>query len=386
MKYTLTRTVLFLFSSCIFFLSKAQTGSIGGRLLDSTLSPVSYASVAIFDVRDSSVINFGLSDDRGDFELRGIPLGIPTRLLVSHILYHPYLKNIRLDTAGKLELDTITLHEKSNELTESVITWEAPPIVIRNDTVEFNADAFIGRPGSVVEDLLKKIPGVSIDENGVITYNGRKVSKITIDSKDFFANDPVILLKNIPAKAIDKVQVSKEKDDRGIETDNGEVSINLTLKHWAKKSHFGKAYAGYGTNGRYEAGGLWNLMRDTLQISFIGFGNNLSQAGFSFSDLYQMGGFNRSGISRYTMYSDGRIEANGLNMGGGNGISEAGAAGFNLNYDIPSKLKLNTAYFFGISETNYIEDIQTLRYLGDSTLKFNRIGDNQNNTYSHTFY
>lgn len=377
---------LLLFSfllSCISAFS--QTGLVSGRLLDSTLSPVSYATVAVFDLRDSSVINFGLSDDQGDFELKGVPQGIPARLLVSHVLYQSIVQNFKIDTSGVYKMDTLILKEKQNELTETVVTWEAPPIVIRNDTVEFNADAFIGRPGSAVEDLLKKIPGVQIDENGVITYNGRRVSKITIDSKDFFANDPAILLKNIPAKAIDKVQVTREKDDRGLETESGEISINLTLKHWAKKSHFGKAYAGYGTDGRYEAGALWNLMRDTLQISLIGFGNNLSQAGFSFSDLYQLGGFNRNGVNRWTMYSDGRMEANGLNMGGGDGISESGAIGFNLNYDIPKKLKLNVSYFYGLHNSEALEDVLSQKYFGDSTLLFTREATAIRKSTSHAF-
>ncbi|MBI1222634.1 MAG: outer membrane beta-barrel protein [Bacteroidetes bacterium] len=370
----------FLFSFHAIF---AQTGHVSGQLLDSANHPVSYATVAIFDTRDSSVINFCLSDDQGEFELRGIPIGIPARLLVSHLLYQSILKDFKVDTSGVFEMDGIHLKEKQNELTETVVTWEAPPIVIRNDTVEFNADAFIGRPGSVVEDLLKRIPGIVIDANGNITYNGTAVSKITIDSKDFFANDPVILLKNIPAKAIEKVQVSREKDDRGLETQTGAVSINLTLKHWAKKSHFGKAYAGTGTTGRYEAGGLWNLMRDTLQISLIGFGNNLSQSGFSFSELYQMGGFNRSGINRMAIYEDGRMEMNGLNMGGGEGITTTGALGFNVNYDIPKKLKLNTNYFFGLNSTSAIKQDISQRYFGDSTLNFTMNSQNLLKNSSH---
>ena len=373
---------LFLFAILLISVStgksqQQENGRIAGTLTDSAGGvPVSYATVAVFDTRDSSVVNFALSDDQGGFELNRLPIGAPLRLLVSHLLYHPVIRNFSLDTSGYMELDTFRLIEKKNELAESVITWEAPPIVIRNDTVEFNADAFVGRPGSAVEDLLKRIPGVDIDESGNITVNGREVTKITIDSKDFFANDPLVLLRNIPAKAIEKVQVTEEKDERGQLLHSGNVTINLTLKHWAKKSHFGKVYAGYGTDGRYEAGGMWNFLRDTLQISVLGYGNNLSQAGFSFSDLYQMGGFNRNGIRSFVQYDDGRIEANGLNLGGGKGISESGGGGFNLNYDIPGKLKLNTSYFMGFNRTKYLESTITERYFGDSTLALRRSTDN----------
>lgn len=352
---------------CLPVLVLAQKGSVSGIITDSLSGPVSYATVAVFDLRDSGIVTFGLSDDNGGFELKGLPSGIPMRLLVSHVLYHPQLRNFRLDSGENKKLDTLMMQVKDNELAETVITWEAPPIVVRNDTIEFNADAFIGRPGSAVEELLKRIPGVEIGEDGQITYNGRKVSKITIDSKQFFGDDPVILMKNIPAKAIQKVQITEEKDERGRATETGDVSINLTLKHWAKKSHFGKAYAGYGTDQRYESGFMWNFLRDTMQISLIGYGNNLSQSGFSFSELYRMGGFNRSGVN-YITYSDNSLGLNGASFGGGKGVTESGGGGFNFNYDIPRKWSVSSSYFFGLTRTRYNEDLESERYFGDTTL------------------
>ncbi|MHB1276929.1 MAG: hypothetical protein ACYC1Q_00865 [Bacteroidia bacterium] len=365
MKRKITFLSLLLF--CLPVLTLAQKGSVTGYIMDSLSIPVSYATVAVFDLRDSSVLNFGLTDDGGGYELKGLPVGIPLRLLVSHVLYQPRVKDFRLDSAHTKRLDTVRVSEKDNQLSETVITWEAPPIVVRNDTIEFNADAFIGRPGSAVEELLKRIPGVEIAEDGQITYNGRRVSKITIDSKQFFGDDPVILMKNIPAKAVQKVQISEEKDERGRATETGDVSINLTLKHWAKKSHFGKAYAGYGSDQRYETGAMWNFLRDTLQISLIGYGNNLSQSGFSFSELYRMGGFNRSGMN-YVSFSDNAISVNGASFGGGKGITESGGGGFNFNYDIPLKWSVSTSYFFGLSRTTYKEDLESERFFGDTTL------------------
>src|SRR5690606_1181502 len=139
------------------------------------------------------------------FELNRLPAQVPLRLLVSHVLFHPQTLNFRLDSNHQfLDIDTVRMNLKHNELAEATVTWEAPPILVRNDTIEFNADAFIGRPGSVVEDLLKKIPGLEIAEDGTMTINGRKESKITLDSKDFFGEDPEIMLKNIPARAIEK--------------------------------------------------------------------------------------------------------------------------------------------------------------------------------------
>ncbi len=370
MKRKITLTGLLIFCLPVFVL--AQKGSVSGYVTDSLSIPVSYATVAVFDLRDSSVINFGLTDDGGGYELKGLPSGIPLRLLVSHVLYQARVKNFRLDSAEAKKLDTLKVSAKDNQLTEMVVTWEAPPIVVRNDTIEFNADAFIGRPGSAVEELLKRIPGVEVGEDGQITYNGRKVSRITIDSKQFFGDDPVILMKNIPAKAVQKVQITEEKDERGRATETGDVSINLTLKHWAKKSHFGKAYAGYGSDKRYESGFMWNFLRDTLQLSLIGFGNNLSQSGFSFSELYRMGGFNRSGVN-YISFSDNNLEVDGTSFGGGKGITESGGGGFNFNYDIPRKWSVSSSYFFGLTRTRYNEDLESERYFGDTTLSISTL-------------
>ncbi|HCS19951.1 MAG TPA: hypothetical protein DIW47_05215 [Bacteroidetes bacterium] len=369
---------------CLPMLLVAQKGSVSGYITDSLNVPVSYATVAVFDLRDSSIVNFGLSDDGGGFELKSLPPGIPLRLLVSHVLYHPSVKNFRLDSAENKKLDTLMVSAKDNQLTETVITWEAPPIVVRNDTIEFNADAFIGRPGSAVEELLKRIPGVEIGEDGQITYNGRNVSKITIDSKQFFGDDPVILMKNIPAKAIQKVQITEEKDERGRATETGDVSINLTLKHWAKKSHFGKAYAGYGTDQRYESGVMWNFLRDTLQISLVGYGNNLSQSGFSYSELYRMGGYNRSGVN-YISFSDNSMSINGASFGGGKGITESGGGGFNLNYDIPRKWSVSTSYFLGLSRTSYEQVRNSQRNFGDTILSTGTINTEFANNNSHSF-
>jgi len=363
----------------------AQKGEVRGSIFDSLNVPVSYASVAVFDLRDSSVITFGLSDNAGGFELNRLPIRTPLRLLVSHVLYHPVLENFELDSAGDIQdFDSLLLTYKSNEFAERVVTWEAPPISIRNDTVEFSADAFVGRPGSAVEELLKRIPGVQVDEDGNVTYNGRTVKKITIDSKQFFSEDPVILMKNIPAKAIEKVQVTEEKDERGRATESGDVTINLTLKPWAKKSNFGKVYGGYGTDQRYEAGGIWSFFRDTLQVSIIGYGNNLSQTGFSFGELYKMGGFNRSGVSSLS-FSDNTMELDGVSFGGGKGITESGGGGFNLNYDLPLKYSISTSYFIGFSKTNYLEEGNSERYFGDTTLSTLQVSEELFKSSNHTF-
>ncbi|TNE81590.1 MAG: hypothetical protein EP332_03420 [Bacteroidetes bacterium] len=381
---------LYLSLLCIVFLlsaktSLAQNAGIKGFLADSaTKTPVDYATVAVFNLNDSSIVNFALTDAKGGFELSRLPLKTPLRLFISHVLYGSMRINLKFDSDTVRDLDTLYLVENTAMLGEAVISWEQPPILIRNDTVEFNADAFINRPGSMVEDLLKRIPGMEFSDDGKITVNGKEVSKITLDSKDFFTEDPVILLKNLPAKAIQTVQVSEEKDDRGKPTNSGKVTINLKLKSWAKTGHFGKAYAGYGSDDRYEAGAIWNFFRDTLQVSVLAYGNNLSNAGFSYSDLMQLGGFNRSGSNTTIYYGDGRVEMDGISTGGGSGITESAGAGLNLNYDIPLKLKVSGSYFFGYTNTYNFQQTLTNTNMTDSSLIRQSNLDEISRRYQHS--
>ena len=126
------------------------------------------------------------------------------------------------------------------------------------------------KPNAVVEDLLKKLPGLQVDLDGTITVNGKKVSKITVDGKDFFASDITVASKNINVNLIDKIQVIDDReDDPDHLKDASQVEkiINLKLKRAIKKSIFGKVYAGGGTVDRFESGGLLNMFRDTLQLS-----------------------------------------------------------------------------------------------------------------------
>lgn len=358
-------------------------GKLMGVLADSaTKNPIAYASVVVYNLADSAVVTFGLSDDKGRFQLSKLPVKQSLWLFISHVEHLPLRQKLWFDsTSLTKDFDTVLLRIK--ELSEVTISWERPPISIRNDTIEFLADAFINRPGSMAEDLIKRIPGISVSAEGKLLYQGRNVEKLTVDSKKFFSDDPAMLLKNLPAKAIDKVEISENKKESGRETNDGSVMINLTLKKWAKKINFGKAYVGGGTDSRYEAGVIWNLFRDTFQVSIIGYANNLSNAGFSFSDIYQLGGFQRSGFNQMVSYGDGNIEIDGLSFGGGRGITESGGGGFNLNYDFSKNLKVSSSYFMGFSQ-NFIQSSRNSTTIGrEQILSIRNQTVERNNTANH---
>ncbi|MEO6521203.1 MAG: TonB-dependent receptor [Mucilaginibacter sp.] len=339
--------LLFLLSGT--FIGKAQNRSnLTGKVVDSlSAAPVELATVAVLNPKDtlSSLISYTLSDKNGVFTLHNLPSGISLKVLITFVGYMPYRKTLTLVKGVNVDLGKIVLNPR--QLKEIAITGERVPIVIRKDTIEFNAEAFKTRPNAVVEELLKKLPGVEVDNKGTITVNGKSVSKIMIDGKEFFANDPKIATKNLDASLIDKVQVYDDREndpDHLIEDSKVDKIINLKFKKALKKSIFGKVYAGAGTQGRFEAGGLYNIFRDTLQISLIGVGNNLNKTGFSREDLYEAGGFNRSGDN---------VLNQGTTFGGSSygGIQSVATGGFNINNDYGKKLKLNLVYFYSRTQT-----------------------------------
>lgn len=379
-----TYRFLFIIFICVFgFSSKAQV--ITGHLIDSSdqNNAVSFATITIFNTKDSSIVKFGVSDDSGRFDISQLPINIPLRALFSHINYRSRIRNFSFDSLGQvIDLGNLKMSPKDITLQEIEITWEKPPILVRNDTVEFNADAFLKRPGAMVEDLLKRIPGAVVEKDGTVTVNGRKVNRILVDGKSFFGDNPTAVLKNLPAYTIDKVQVTEDKDENGVLKENGEVVINLTLKSAAKKGHFGKAFAGYGTTGRYESGLIWNLFKDTTQISIIGYGNNLSQSGFSFDDLFQLGGFNRSGANTI-MWNGSSIFIDGVSFGGGRGITTSNGLGFNFNHDIPKKLTFNVSWFYGNTLTEMRRSNETARILPENVLFTTQNGMMDNRSISN---
>ena len=145
---------------------------------------------------------------------------------------------------------TITLSESSHVLAETTVTAVKTPIKVMQDTVEFNADSYKTRPNAVVADLLKRLPGVEVDTDGKITANGKEVSKILVDGKEFFSDDPKVASKNLPVNMVDKLQVVERKSDlarmTGVDDGEDETVINLTVKKGMKNGWIGTVEAGYG--------------------------------------------------------------------------------------------------------------------------------------------
>ena len=347
--------LVFAFLGLAFCVSAQKNGSIKGVAFD-TLSkqPVSSATITVLEKKDSSLVTFTMTDNSGHFELKGIPNG-EYRLMISHVNYHNSNIPFTISDENKApDLGNITMNDRTRVLGEVVVTNEAPPVTLEGDTIQYNAGSFKTQPNANVEQLLKKLPGIKVDKDGTITAQGEKVSKVLVDGKEFFGNDPKIATRNLPADAVDKVQSYDRQSDQaqltGFDDGNSEKTINLKLKKDKKKGVFGKISAGAGDKERYEGKFNVNSFKGARQISAVGMGNNTNAEGFSFMDILNFTGalnqMRQGGANVAFNLSGNEASAYGLGGNQNGGINTAWGGGLNYNNIIGKKLDWQSNYFY----------------------------------------
>lgn len=332
-----------------------NTVLLKGKIVDKNTSiPLESATIYLKSVKDSTVVDYTISDKNGNFEIKTKKNDIAVYFKVSYISYADYSE--KLDNLNKdKDFGFVKLAENASTLNEVIVQSEAPPITIKNDTLEFNASSFKVRPDANVEALLKQLPGVEIDEEGKITVNGKEVNNILVNGKPFFGKDGKIATQNLPAEIIDKVQVTdtktKEEELSGQDATSDEKTINLTIQEDKNKGVFGKANIGYGTDERYESSLLFNYFKDTQKISLLGSGNNINSVGFSMDEIFDnMGGGRNSSI---WVNDNGSFGINGMQFGGNNGITTSNMIGVNFADEwAKKKINPNGSYYYSNTETN----------------------------------
>ncbi|WP_207434026.1 outer membrane beta-barrel protein [Sabulibacter ruber] len=390
-----------LLSVCLLFLcfllpepsfSQNQKGEVKGKLWDAAhKEALSYATIAVYTAQDTTLVTFRVSDDKGAFRVPGLTLNQSLRMVITMTGYKVYRKEFSLSPAQlSLDLGQIEMLQADNLLNEVIITAEAPPVIVRKDTLEFNANSFKTLPTALLEDLLKKLPGVQVDPDGNIKVNGRSVQKILVDGKEFFGNDPKVASRNLPADMIDKVQVVNDPDalrkDPDLPASEIPQVINLKLKKGIKQGAFGKVYAGTGSDNRYEGGGILNIFRDTTQVSLLGYSNNLNKPAFGFEDISRIGGFSRSGMNSVMVRSDGGFAVNGISFGGTeDGIQRSTGAGGNFNTLLKGDVKLNLQYFYGGIDADLNQLVNSAQTLQTDTLISRRTRAQNSDNRTHRF-
>lgn len=257
-----------------------------------TLDPMPGAAVQLFN-HENKVLKTSTTNDKGQFHLSKIPSGDYT-VKVSFMGFQTQTFSLKLPKKnGNYRTADVLLREQTQMLAETVVTAKAVEMTVVEDTIQFNAAAFTVPEGSVVEELIKKLPGVELDDDGNITVNGKNVSQILVDGKEFFGNDRSITLKNLPADIVDKIKTFEKKSDNARITgvDDGEETtvLDLTIKKDKKRGWFGNVDGGYGTHNRYEGRVMVNRFVGDRRFSLVGNANNLRRGG---RQANQSGGFN----------------------------------------------------------------------------------------------
>lgn len=337
--------VFFLFSVA---LSAQNSFTVKGIVKSKEINkPLEAATVYVTSVKDSTVIDYSITEKNGNFSITIRKQTQPFVLKVASLGYSTYEKEYPSLTSN-LVVGEILMEDAVTTLGEVEIKSEAPPVRIKNDTLEFNASSFKVNPDSNVEALLKQLPGVEISKEGKITVNGKEVNEILVNGKSFFGKDGAVAIKNLPAEIINKIQVSdtktKEEQLTGQGASSDKKSINITIQEDKNKGLFGKFTGGYGSDKRYEASGLINYFKDKQKISFLGSSNNINSVGFSMDEVFDAmgGGRNRSFYSN----SDGSFGINDMSFGGGSGITQSSMMGLNFSDEWFKKLESSGSYFF----------------------------------------
>jgi hypothetical protein len=348
-----------LFSFVVLLVSSvamAQSATITGKVMDTLAKkPLSFATISLVKTSDSTLVTFARADSNGNFKLKSVPKG-DYRLSASYVGYHPAWRNVSVkENQTDVYTGTVIIHDLKS-LADVTVTNKRPPVALNGDTLEFNAENFATVPNAVVEDLLKKMPGVSVDADGTVRINGQRVRRVLVNGKEFFTGDPKMATKNLPADAVDKVQVFDKKSDRaeftGVDDGNSETAINLKLKKDRDNALFGKATAAAGTNERYDGQFNLNRFKGAKQLSVLGMGNNTNRQGFSFQDALSFSGdMARSmrGGGGITMRIGGDNDNNGLPIAGlgptAQGIAKTYAGGANYNNKW-GKTDVNGSYIY----------------------------------------
>ena len=360
-----------LFVSAHAFSQNSIKVSIKGNVVDTSNTALAFSSVLLLTPADSVLVSFSRTDDKGNFEFKNIKRG-KYILKASYVGYLPLQQVFSTAEGDITDLGKVALKPIVKELFEVVVKTAKAPISIKGDTIEYNASSFKVPPGSSVEELLRKLPGMQVDADGNIKAQGQEVKKVTVDGKSFFGSDPKQATKNLPAEAINKVQVFNDKSEQakitGVDDGKKEKTVNLELKEEFKKGGFGKITAAAGDNERMSLKGNYNKFDKKNQFSVIGFGNNVNQTGLSNADYQDFKGsqsYNWNdnadfgfplGGMRFFSGDDNSEESFSIPQAWqpGVGFTKNYGGGANYNYDTKDR-KISSSYFY--SQNRQIMDV-----------------------------
>ncbi|MGA9648742.1 MULTISPECIES: outer membrane beta-barrel protein [Pedobacter] len=381
MKIYVQRAIFLVLIFCGYFANAQNTGSVNGRVINAKdKKPVDFATIAVKSLKDSSIVASGQTNPDGTFSFKNIPAG-NYRVIAAFLGLKTTNKTI---TVAKAAVNTgdIAMADDGLNLNDVNVTAQVPTVVVKKDTLEYDAKSVKVRENAVVEDVLKKLPGVEVAKDGSIKAGGETVTRVKVDGKEFFGSDPLLATKNLPADMVDKIQVIDELSEQaqftGIDDGTRTKILNITTKSGMKKGYFGNSTVGYGTNDRYDASLNVNKFNNDQQFSFIGQFNNVNKQNFG-GGGGQGNGFGGGG-------GGGRgFGGGGATTSGGGGITTTNAAGLNFGDTYKDGTQIQGSYFFNKSSVFNEQTSNTQTLLGNSSQNVNNYLNSNSDKLNHRF-
>lgn len=374
--------IFFLFSTiCISFTCLSQQMNIKGNIVDplNNNQGVENAVIMVTRLSDSILLDFQRSDINGKFSID--PLSYDTvEIIISH---HNFDDKIIFFMGGEsnnsLNLVNTILPDKSQLINEVTIYADKEPIFFRGDTLVYIADSFKTKQNAVVEDLLKKLPGIDIDKNGTITSQGLAVNKILVDGDEFFGDDPTVATKNLGAKTVESVNIYEQENKDESETAEETIQVmDLRLKEGSKKGYFGKISGATDFQNFYEGELLFNRFKNDFKLSVFALGTNTPRSNFGYSDV------NSYGLNNEMNFNGGKWWSGDFGSGNSSGIPRTFRTGFYYTDKLSKKIKLGVNYTYTNNELASESDQASQYFLADTTYFTEDLGNAYQKNESHS--
>ena len=341
------RLTLFLLLTMVVTLAVAQRHVTGNVMESDTHEPMAQSSVRLLKM-DSTFVAGGLTDLEGRFRVKA-PANGRYIIQITSVGYKPYTKHVTVTADKDVALGKITMRPDAVMLEGATVTGNAAKVTLKADTFVYNAAAFRTPEGSVVEELVKRLPGAQVDDDGKITINGKEVKKIMVDGKEFMVGDTKTAMKNLPSSIVDRVKAYDQKSDMarisGVDDGEEETVLDFGIKPGMNKGILLNADLAAGTHDRYFGRVMFGWMKDDLKVFLMGNANNVNDMGFS------PGGGGRWGAGRQ-------------------GLVAPKVMGVNMNYEKKNRLKLDGSIRWNHTDGDAVVRRSTENFMTSSASSF----------------
>lgn len=348
------KSILMMLLLLVSIASFAQERLVSGAIIDrDTKDPIEQVTVQLLKI-DSTYVTGAISNEKGLFHLNA-PENGKYLLKITSVGYKPTVKRVVIEQDKNLALGNVVVGADAIMLKGAVVTAMAQKVTLKEDTFVYNSAAYRTPEGSVVEELVKRLPGAEVSDDGTIKINGKEVKKILVDGKEFMTGDTKTALKNLPTSIIDKIKAYDEKSDlskvTGIDDGEEQTVLDFNVKKGMNKGLMSNIDLGIGNKDRYSARGMGGYFNNNNRFMLFGNANNTSDRGFG-------GGGPRRGF------------------GGGNGLNASKMLAANYNYEEKNKFKFNTSLRWNHSDGDVWSRRSSENFMGSSSSFSNSLNQN----------